>query len=381
MKTKNMLTSIAIMTLSLIPSLHATSPSTVVEIAIGSQAHTTLVTAVVEAELAATLSSKGPFTVFAPVNDAFAALPEGTVETLLKDENLAMLQSILTYHVLPGNITAAHLKNGLTATTVQWDEVVFQQVKWKWYINGAQITVTDLTAENGVVHVIDAVLLPSSDSKTSALGVYELRTQMSEADEALTDSILAKFDTLKQKHSNVDLDIAMSARVDIYMRDTNISQRVQDILMLIKQEILSGNSATNSIVDIAIGSEVHSTLVTAVVEANLVDALSGDGPFTVFAPVNDAFEALPDGTLTSLLAQESKADLTSILTYHVVSGAYFASDITDDLELTTLSGDKLMFSVDDAGVTINGLPTLLATDLIGSNGVVHVIKDVLMSLK
>gem|GEM_PF-5378989 len=204
---------------------------------------------------------------------------------------------------------------------------------------------------------------------------------MSEADEALTDSILAKFDTLKQKHSNVDLDIAMSARVDIYMRDTNISQRVQDILMLIKQEILSGNSATNSIVDIAIGSEVHSTLVTAVVEANLVDALSGDGPFTVFAPVNDAFEALPDGTLTSLLAQESKADLTSILTYHVVSGAYFASDITDDLELTTLSGDKLMFSVDDAGVTINGLPTLLATDLIGSNGVVHVIKDVLMSLK
>jgi uncharacterized surface protein with fasciclin (FAS1) repeats len=119
MKTRNILAAMTIMTLSMIPNMHAATPNTVVDIAVSSDIHTTLVTAVVQAELAETLSGDGPFTVFAPVNDAFDALPEGTLTTLLKPENKQMLQSILTYHVLPGNITAAHLKNGLTATSVQ----------------------------------------------------------------------------------------------------------------------------------------------------------------------------------------------------------------------------------------------------------------------
>ena len=96
------------------------------------------------------------------------------------------------------------------------------------------------------------------------------------------------------------------------------------MLSLLKYEIMLGNLAANDVVDIAIGSDVHSTLVTAVVEAGLVDALKADGPFTVFAPVNDAFAKLPAGTVDSLLAEESKESLTNILTYHVVSGAYMA---------------------------------------------------------
>lgn len=110
----------------------------------------------------------------------------------------------------------------------------------------------------------------------------------------------------------------------------------------------------------------------------MVDTLKSDGPFTVFAPVNVAFAKLPAGTVEGLLAQESKADLINILTYHVVSGVYMASDIRDGLMLRTVNGDALSFTITDGVVSINGMPTLLATDIVTSNGVVHVIDDVLI---
>ncbi len=131
------------------------------------------------------------------------------------------------------------------------------------------------------------------------------------------------------------------------------------------------------VVDIAIGSTDHTTLVSAVTAAGLVETLKGAGPFTIFAPTNAAFAALPAGTVESLLTPEKKADLTSILTYHVVAGNVMAADLTDGQKVKTLQGAELTVSIKDGKVMINGA-NVTAADLKGSNGVIHVIDAVLM---
>lgn len=132
----------------------------VVDIAIGSPDHTTLVAAVKAAGLVETLKGTGPFTVFAPTNAAFAALPAGTVDGLLKPAKKADLSKILTYHVVPGAVKAADLKNGQKIKTVQGGELTVSIKDGKVMINGANVTAADLEGSNGVVHVIDAVLMP-----------------------------------------------------------------------------------------------------------------------------------------------------------------------------------------------------------------------------
>ena len=134
------------------------------------------------------------------------------------------------------------------------------------------------------------------------------------------------------------------------------------------------------VVDIAIGSADHSTLVTAVTAAGLVETLKGAGPFTIFAPTNAAFAALPAGTVEGLLKPESKEALTKILTYHVVSGAVKAADLKDGQKVKTLQGEELTVSIKDGKVMINGA-NVTAADLTGTNGVIHVIDAVLMPKK
>lgn len=132
----------------------------IVENAAGSADHTTLVSAVTAAGLAETLSGAGPFTVFAPTNEAFAKLPAGTVDKLLKPEMKADLTSVLTYHVVPGALKAADLKDGQKLKTVQGKELTVSVKDGKVMINGAAVTIADVVSSNGVTHVIDAVLMP-----------------------------------------------------------------------------------------------------------------------------------------------------------------------------------------------------------------------------
>lgn len=132
------------------------------------------------------------------------------------------------------------------------------------------------------------------------------------------------------------------------------------------------------IVDNAVNSKDHTTLVSAVKAAGLVETLKGDGPFTVFAPTNAAFEKLPAGTVESLVMPENKEKLTGILTYHVVPGAYRAADITDGLKLKTVNGQELTFTVQDGKVTINNSAVVEIADAISSNGVTHVIDTVVL---
>ena len=137
-----------------------------------------------------------------------------------------------------------------------------------------------------------------------------------------------------------------------------------------------------TVVDVAAGDERFSTLVTAVQAAGLEEALRGDGPFTVFAPTNDAFAALPAGTLDTLLLPENRDQLTSILTYHVVEGRVLSSDLTDGMHIPTLDGQTLTVGVTHDGYTLTDTSgrtaTILNADIEAGNGVVHTIDTVLL---
>lgn len=139
---------------------------------------------------------------------------------------------------------------------------------------------------------------------------------------------------------------------------------------------------TSDIVDLAVATPDLSTLVTAVKAAGLVDTLKGEGPFTVFAPTNDAFSKLPAGTLDSLLKPENVDQLKAILTYHVVPAAALSTDLSDGQELTTVQGAKLTVNIADGKVTLTDAKgnksTVVKADIKAKNGVVHVIDSVVL---
>lgn len=161
------------------------------------------------------------------------------------------------------------------------------------------------------------------------------------------------------------------------------------LVFLAVSALFSTAQAQKTIVDIAVGSTDHTTLVAAVTAAGLVETLQSKGPFTVFAPVNAAFAKLPEGTVATLLKPENKATLTKVLTYHVIAGnldaAAVVKAITDGggkVEVTTVSGGKLTVSLKDGKVILTdengGVATVLVTDLKGDNGVIHVIDSVVL---
>jgi uncharacterized surface protein with fasciclin (FAS1) repeats len=148
-------------------------------------------------------------------------------------------------------------------------------------------------------------------------------------------------------------------------------------------------SAQKTVVDVAVGSKEHTTLVAAVTAADLVTVLQGAGPFTVFAPVNAAFDKLPAGTVTNLLKPENKATLAKILTYHVVAGSVDAAAVVKAIKdgkgkavLTTVSGGKLTATIKNGKVILTdengGTATVVATDLKAENGIVHVLDAVVL---
>ena len=142
-----------------------TCDKTIVEVAVGADNFKTLVAAVKAADLVETLSGKGPFTVFAPTDEAFGKLPAGTVEELVKPENKEKLAAILTYHVVAGKVMAADVVKLKNAETVQGKKVRIRVMDGKVKINKANVVKTDIVCKNGVIHVIDAVILPPEKKK------------------------------------------------------------------------------------------------------------------------------------------------------------------------------------------------------------------------
>lgn len=282
---------------------NATGPD-IVDTAIAAEGFETLVAAVKAAGLVDTLKSKGPFTVFAPTDEAFSKLPEGTVQELLKPENKQQLTDILTYHVVPGRLDASRVVQLSAAQTVQGASVQIKADQGTVTIDNATVVKTDIGTSNGVIHVIDSVLMPP------------------------------------------------------------------------KKETKSAQAAAN-IVDVAVGAGSFNTLVAAVKAAGLVDTLKGDGPFTVFAPTDEAFAKLPEGTVENLLKPENKDQLVKILTYHVVPGKVMAADVVKITKAKTVEGSEVEVSTNNGTVMIDGAK-VLKTDIAASNGVIHVIDSVIM---
>jgi transforming growth factor-beta-induced protein len=305
----------------------------IVETAVAAGDFQTLVAAVQAAGLVDALSGEGPFTVFAPTDAAFAALPEGTIESLLADPSGA-LTDILLYHVVSGQVLSSDLSDGMTAVTLGGAELTFSVSADGVQVNGANVVAADVMASNGVIHVIDAVLLPPA------------------AEEEMVEEAAAEATPTPAAEEEAAAEAT----------PTPVAEEEA--------------AAEMNIVETAVAAGDFETLVAAVQAAGLVDALSGEGPFTVFAPTDAAFAALPEGTIESLLANPSGA-LTDILLYHVVSGQVLSSDLSDGMTAVTLGGAELTFSVSADGVQVNGA-NVVAADVMASNGVIHVIDAVLL---
>jgi len=308
-------------------SAEATENGTIVEVAVAAGDFSTLVAAVGAADLADTLSGEGPFTVFAPTDEAFAALPEGIVDALLLPENKDALTSILTYHVVSGEVLSTDLAEGDVAT-VEGQSVTIG-LEGGVTVNDANVIIADVPASNGVIHAIDAVLLPPD---VDAAALLEAEDDMAEEEAAEDD-----------------------------MAEDDMAE----------DEMAEGAT----IVDVAVEAGTFTTLVAAVEAAGLVDTLTGEGPFTVFAPTDEAFAALPEGLVEALLLPENEQLLVDILTYHVVSGAVLSTDLAEG-DVETVEGQTVAVSL-DGGVFINEAEVVTA-DVEADNGVIHVIDAVLL---
>lgn len=272
----------------------------IIDVATNIEEFSILVSALQKAELVEALQGEGPFTVFAPTDEAFANLLaelDISAEDLL---NHPQLGEVLLYHVVSGKVMSTDLSDGMTATTLQGESLnidLMDGVK----INMSNVTTADVEATNGVIHVIDKVLVPES---------FVL------------------------------------------------------------------NPVENDIVDIALGNDDFSMLVSLLQKADLVSTLQGEGPFTVFAPTNQAFEDLLqalDITASELMEQP---DLSKVLLYHVISGKIMSTDLTAGMKAATVNGNEITVDLSN-GVMIND-SKVISADIEATNGVVHVIDAVLV---
>ncbi len=254
----------------------------------------TLVTAVTAANLATTLSNEdAQFTVFAPTDAAFAALDPTFLANLVNNDT-ANLTKILTYHVVTGKTMSTDLSNNMRVKTVQGKHITITIQNAKVYVDNAMVTTADIQCSNGVIHVIDAVIVPK-----------------------------------------------------------------------------------DNIVETAVANPDFETLVTAVTAANLATTLSNeDAQFTVFAPTDAAFAAL-DPTFLANLVNNDTANLTKILTYHVVTGKTMSTDLSNNMTVTTVEGSTITITIDNGKVYVNDAMVILA-DIQCSNGVIHVIDKVIV---
>jgi len=272
-----------------------TGSKNIVETAVAAGKFETLAAALKAAGLVDALQGEGPFTVFAPTDDAFAALPDGTVESLLKPENRGLLTSILTFHVVPGRVMAADVVKLDSAQALNGQRIAIETSDAGVSVAGVDVIKTDIGCSHGVIHVADRVRMP----------------------------------------------------------------------------------ATKNIVETAVSAGSFSTLAAALRAAGLVETLAGDGPFTVFAPTDDAFAALPDGTVENLLKPENKDKLVAILKFHVVPGRVYADQLSNGQHVGTAQGSEVAIALDDHGAKVNDA-RIVATDVDTTNGVIHVIDKVLL---
>jgi uncharacterized surface protein with fasciclin (FAS1) repeats len=409
----------------------------IAEIAAGDENFSTLVAALSAAGLVDTLAGEGNFTVFAPTNDAFAALPAGTVDSLLADPQGGLTQ-ILLYHVVDGVARATDVVTLNEVVTLNGNPIAIAVVDGTVRLNdSATVVTTDIEASNGVIHVIDNVLLPPAETTASiaeiAAGDENFTTLVAALSAAgLVDTLAGEgnftvfaptndaFAALPEGTLDALLEAPDGLLTQILLYHVvNGVARAEDVVNLSGVETLNGESvavavvdgavrlndsatviatditasngvihvidtvlippatASSTIADVVAGNGEFSTLLAALDAAGLVDTLAGEGDYTVFAPTNDAFAALPAGTVESLLA-DPQGQLTQILLYHVLANRAEAADVVMLSSADTLQGSPITIEVTDSGVILNGSVLVTQTDINTTNGVIHVIDGVLL---
>ena len=396
--------------------------------------HDSLVAALAHADLVTTLQGDGPFTVFAPTDDAFAAAGIDLTAFDTDEEN-ATLTDILLYHVYSGAVNAADVTDGLTVTMLNGDEASFTVTDDAVMIGDATVTTADVQSSNGVIHVIDKVLMPPADlvdipTVASDTGIHTaLVAALSKADLVTTLQGVGPFTVFAPTDqaftdAGIDLDafttdedIAVLADILLYHvysgsvmadmvtdgmvvtmvngDDASFTVSTDGTVMIGDATVTSADvMASNGVIHVidkvlmpptevdpdiptvASGTGVHTALVAAVVQAGLLETLQGDGPFTLFAPTDDAFvDAGID--LSDFETEEGLATLTDILLYHVALGAVTSDMLSDGMVVNMVNEDGVTFTINSDGVMVNDATVTMA-DVAASNGVIHVIDKVLM---
>ena len=418
-------------------TVNAPPSNTVVDVIVNSPDHELLEAAVVAAGLVDALSADGPFTVFAPTDAAVGALAEALMVTAEELLALEDLPAILQYHVVAGTALSTDLTDGQTITTLLGEDVTVTITADGVFINDAQVTAADILADNGVVHVIDAVLLPPAPETTTVVDVivnspdHELLeaaviaaglvdalsadgpfTVFAPTDAAITALAeafgvtpeilltLPQLGALLQYHvvAGVALstDLSDGQEIETLLGENvtvtitadgvfinNAQVTVADILAdngvvhVIDTVLIPPTPETNTIWDVVVNSEDHNYLEAAVDAAGLSGALSGTDTLTLFAPTDAAFETLATALAVEVTDLLALPNLGEILQYHVVAGAALSTDLSDGQEVATLLGETVTVTITADGVFINDAQVVVA-DILTDNGVVHVIDAVLL---
>lgn len=400
---------------------------TIVGVAQEAGSFSTLLSALDVAGLTTALEGVGPFTVFAPTDEAFAAIAQETLNGLLADTE--RLAAVLTYHVVAGRYTASAVAGLSSAPTLNGKAVTISASGGSVRVDGATVTATDIEASNGIIHVIDRVLLPEPIENIVQLakstGIFNTLLAAVEA-AGLKDALegngpFTVFAPADDAFAAIDAEVLGDLVADTGLLTAVLTYHVVPGLFLAEQvantsefNTLNGKNlpatteggmvkvggatviatdflATNGvvhvidrvllpgsiedIVQVARRTGIFNTLLAAVEAAGLTDILKGEGPFTVFAPTDEAFSAIPDEALAALLADPP--GLASILTYHVVPGALRAADVLGKPTLTTVNGAEARISIDGEGLPRIDDAIITATDIDAKNGVIHVIDRVI----
>ena len=388
--------------------------------------HDSLVAALSHAGLVATLQGNGPFTVFAPTDQAFTNAGIDLADFDTPEKN-ATLSDILLHHVVSGEVPASAVTDGMLATMVNGDKVKFGVSNGIVTVGGATVTTADVQASNGIIHVIDTVLMPPVDIPATAqtTGIHNSLvaaviqadllatlqgtgpfTVFAPTDQAFSDAgiDLAALDTPAGKIALTDILLYHVVSAEVPAADVTECMSADAVngqplsftvgasvmvngatviaadvvtsngLIHVIDTVLTPSDTPNDIPRTAQCTGIHDSLVAGVIQAELLETLQGTGPFTIFAPTDQAFtDAGID--LTALDTPEGKAALTDILLYHVVAGEVPSSAVTDCMSANAVNGQPLSFTV-GAGVMVNDA-TVTIPDVATSNGIIHVIDKVL----
>ena len=388
--------------------------------------HDSLVAALSHAGLVTTLQGNGPFTVFAPTDQAFTNAGIDLADFDTPEKN-ATLSDILLHHVVSGEVPASAVTDGMLATMVNGDKVKFGVSNGIVTVGGATVTTADVQASNGIIHVIDTVLMPPVDIPATAqtTGIHNSLvaaviqadllatlqgtgpfTVFAPTDQAFSDAgiDLAALDTPAGKIALTDILLYHVVSAEVPAADVTECMSADAVngqplsftvgasvmvngatviatdvvtsngLIHVIDKVLTPSDTPNDIPRTAQCTGIHDSLVAGVIQAELLETLQGTGPFTIFAPTDQAFtDAGID--LTALDTPEGKAALTDILLYHVVAGEVPSSAVTDCMSANAVNGQPLSFTV-GAGVMVNDA-TVTIPDVATSNGIIHVIDKVL----